>query len=175
MDIIEITPDTLDLDNLDIPDLNISEETEIPSKKSANFGSGIELLMNDKKKHETKKSSDINIDDITDLENELNDLTESTQKNDSGSKTSGSGDNIFVAQTEMVWRRPPTSGPIMMRALPARLPQIVGGRTQLRPSYGRSHLESLGSISLEPSAGIFFNNLSFSPSAQIAFAIASRP
>ena len=28
MDIIEITPDTIDLDNLDMPDLNIEEEEE---------------------------------------------------------------------------------------------------------------------------------------------------
>ena len=52
MDIIEITPDTMDLDNLEIPDMNIDDDLEedISTKKSSNFGSGIELLMNDKNK-----------------------------------------------------------------------------------------------------------------------------
>ena len=49
---------------------------------STNFGPGIELLMNDKMKDGKKKSNssndDIGIEDITDLEKELNDLTEET-------------------------------------------------------------------------------------------------
>ena len=49
-------------------------------KPSVNFGSGIELLMNDKKKTEQKKSSDINVDDITNLEDELNNLTDNIKK-----------------------------------------------------------------------------------------------
>ncbi len=106
---MEISPEVIDIGSFNSEENNVVElkrnvsfDDEIDTDNiqsnrlpSMNFGSGIELLMNDKKKHETKKSSDINIDDITDLENELNDLTESTQKNDSGSKTSGSGDNIF--------------------------------------------------------------------------------
>jgi hypothetical protein len=42
---------------------------------SSNFGSGIELLMNDKKK-ESKPSSDIDVDDLNNLESELNNLVE---------------------------------------------------------------------------------------------------
>ena len=76
MDIIEITPDTLDLDNLDIPDLNISEEVEPSTKKSANFGSGIELLMNDKNKSDKKENSNIDVDDISNLEKELNEVAD---------------------------------------------------------------------------------------------------
>ena len=46
------------------------------SSPSVNFGGGIELLMNDKKKDGTKSpTSDINISDLTNLENELNDLS----------------------------------------------------------------------------------------------------
>ena len=41
--------------------------------KTSNFGGGIELLMNDKKKDNTF-ASDINIEDLNNLENELNDL-----------------------------------------------------------------------------------------------------
>jgi Family of unknown function (DUF5767) len=43
--------------------------------RSSNFGSGIELLMNDKVKENTRLSSDIDIEDLNNLENELNDLS----------------------------------------------------------------------------------------------------
>jgi hypothetical protein len=58
--------------------IEISElEWNAPTQKSSNFGSGIELLMNDKAKEGSKKmSSDINLDDLNNLENELNNLTE---------------------------------------------------------------------------------------------------
>ena len=60
MDIIEISD--LDLDSND------------NWGKSSNFGGGLELLMNDKIKDSKKPSSDINLDDLNNLENELNDL-----------------------------------------------------------------------------------------------------
>jgi hypothetical protein len=44
--------------------------------KSSNFGGGLELLMNDKIKDSKKISSDINLDDLNNLENELNDLAD---------------------------------------------------------------------------------------------------
>jgi hypothetical protein len=46
------------------------------NKNSTNFGGGIELLMNDKKKDTSKSSGDIDIDDLNILENELNDLAD---------------------------------------------------------------------------------------------------
>jgi len=48
--------------------------------KSSNFGGGIELLMNEKVKEgsASKLSSDIDLEDLTNLENELNDLAEDT-------------------------------------------------------------------------------------------------
>ena len=45
------------------------------SQKSANFGSGIELLMNEKKRDNLGGSSDIHLDDLNNLEDELNELT----------------------------------------------------------------------------------------------------
>jgi len=46
-------------------------------QKSTNFGSGIELLMNEKKKEGSgKQSSDIDIEDLNNLEDELNDLVD---------------------------------------------------------------------------------------------------
>ena len=44
-------------------------------RSSSNFGGGLELLMNDKVK-DSYKSSDIDLDDLNRLENELNDLVE---------------------------------------------------------------------------------------------------
>jgi len=61
-DIIELS--TLDLDN------NISFGS---APRSTNFGGGIELLMNDKIK-DNKPTSDIDLEDLNNLENELNDL-----------------------------------------------------------------------------------------------------
>jgi hypothetical protein len=47
------------------------------SKKSVNFGDGIELLMNEKRKGDGSKSpsNDVNLGDVNDLENELNNLS----------------------------------------------------------------------------------------------------
>ena len=44
--------------------------------KSSNFGGGLELLMNDKIRDSKKITSDINLDDLNNLENELNDLSD---------------------------------------------------------------------------------------------------
>jgi len=44
--------------------------------KSSNFGGGLELLMNDKIKENGKPTSDIELDDLNNLENELNNLVD---------------------------------------------------------------------------------------------------
>jgi hypothetical protein len=44
--------------------------------KSTNFGGGLELLMNDKVKESNNLTSDIELDDLNNLENELNDLVD---------------------------------------------------------------------------------------------------
>jgi Family of unknown function (DUF5767) len=44
--------------------------------KSSNFGGGLELLMNDKVKENGKPTSDIELDDLNNLENELNNLVD---------------------------------------------------------------------------------------------------
>lgn len=57
--------------SLNSNDLSFGEK-----KSSVNFGSGIELLMNDKRKNDSKQhSTDIDLGDINDLENELNELS----------------------------------------------------------------------------------------------------
>jgi len=52
-----------------------------PNSNKINFGGGLELLMNDKNRSDSKKSSnsDINIEDLNVLEAELNDLANDTQ------------------------------------------------------------------------------------------------
>ena len=80
--------DIIDITNLDSSkSINISNNVDditsidIGGSKTSNFGSGIELLMNDKVKSggSNKKSSDINVDDLSNLEDELNELSEPTK------------------------------------------------------------------------------------------------
>ena len=60
------------MDIIEISDLDLDSNNNWG--KSSNFGGGLELLMNDKIKDSKKLSSDINLDDLNNLENELNDL-----------------------------------------------------------------------------------------------------
>jgi len=66
-DIIDIS---LDFENLD--------SGSNWGSKTTNFGGGLELLMNDKHPKNSAPTSDINIDDLNNLENELNDLANTT-------------------------------------------------------------------------------------------------
>ena len=65
-------------DMIEISSINLGDNMSFSnsSMKSTNFGSGVELLMNDKKKESSSHSNDINIDDLNILENELNDLVD---------------------------------------------------------------------------------------------------
>lgn len=72
---------------IDITSLDLGERD---SGRSSNFGSGIELLMNDKKSGGGRPSSDIHIDDLNNLEDELNDLVD-----DPGM------DNLFEGKSDM--------------------------------------------------------------------------
>lgn len=61
-------------DIIEISSLDLNDNFDSWSApKSTNFGSGIELLMNDKVK-DSKLTSDIDLEDLNNLENELNDL-----------------------------------------------------------------------------------------------------
>lgn len=72
---------------IDITSLDLGERE---SGRSSNFGSGIELLMNDKKSGGGRPNSDIHIDDLNNLEDELNDLVD-----DPGM------DNLFEGKSDM--------------------------------------------------------------------------
>ena len=87
------SPEIIDISSLDSgKTININNSVNDSGSKSANFGMGIELLMNDKKKSSMGSaglSSDIDINDLNNLEDELNDLT------------MGSGKSMKEARSDM--------------------------------------------------------------------------
>ena len=81
---MNIDAEIIDITNLDEhPVINLNRGRSGSSKqKSTNFGDGIELLMNEKRKNDGGSKgmgSDINLDDLNDLEDELNDLADETR------------------------------------------------------------------------------------------------
>ena len=79
-DMIELS--SLDFnDPMDFNEIDLSGSGSGGGLKSTNFGGGIELLMNDRVKEASGRggNSDINIDDLNNLEEELNNLTEETE------------------------------------------------------------------------------------------------
>ena len=64
--------DILEITELDLNDSDFG----VSGPKSTNFGGGLELLMNDKSKDAHRPTSDIDLDDLNKLENELNDLVD---------------------------------------------------------------------------------------------------
>jgi hypothetical protein len=63
------------MDN-DIIDISLDFDDNFSSNQKTNFGSGIELLMNDKKKESNGHVSDIDVEDLNNLESELHDLAQ---------------------------------------------------------------------------------------------------
>jgi len=61
-----------------LDELEDNWDSGLNSMKSSNFGGGLELLMNDKKTN-NKPTSDIDVDDLNNLENELNDLVDESE------------------------------------------------------------------------------------------------
>jgi hypothetical protein len=64
----------------DIIEITDLEQTEHSFNNSSNFGGGLELLMNDKIK-DSKPTSDIDLEDLNNLENELNNLVDDIPSN----------------------------------------------------------------------------------------------
>ena len=99
----DITNDiiSLDMDNIE-ETINLngggsSGNMYSSNRPSVNFGGGLELLMNDKKFSDGKKSqkSDIGLGDLTELEDELNDLVKEPSGVASVSKSGLFNTNIF--------------------------------------------------------------------------------
>ena len=59
---------------MDITELDLNDGDF--GRSSSNFGGGLELLMNDKVRESSRPTSDIDLDDLNKLENELNDLVD---------------------------------------------------------------------------------------------------
>jgi hypothetical protein len=71
--------DFIELTELDINGNTSRWDNPQSSLKSSNFGGGIELLMNDKvKESNNNPKSDIDLEDLNNLENELNNLADET-------------------------------------------------------------------------------------------------
>ena len=68
-------------DLMEITELDLNGGFDNP--RSSSFGGGLELLMNDKVRESSRPTSDIDLDDLNKLENELNDLTDDGFKFDS--------------------------------------------------------------------------------------------
>jgi hypothetical protein len=62
-------------DIIEISELDLNNDNDFKRTKTTNFGGGLEFLMNDKIK-DIKPTSDIDLDDLNNLENELNELAE---------------------------------------------------------------------------------------------------
>ena len=80
-------------DNITLEEINLNDEPSINTSSntapaaSSNFGPGIELLMNEKRKDgASTPTSEIQIDDLNNLEDELNNLSEQTSKKDAENK-----------------------------------------------------------------------------------------
>ena len=114
----EVIPEVIDInkvgDSISIIDINnnskelsaneitINEVSNSNSQKSGvNFGGGIELLMNEKKKDSNKKDSNIDLEDLNQLENELNELSEPEPKNVLEQSKSGLFNSFFSSSIKL--------------------------------------------------------------------------
>ena len=74
----------MDPEIIDLGSLDIGSGSGNGGKRSANFGGGLELLMNDRFKsgnNDKLGSTNINLDDITSLEDDLRDMDSSSSRN----------------------------------------------------------------------------------------------
>lgn len=87
--------DIIELSELEFNDTNTNDWD---NKRSTNFGGGLEFLMNDKMKESSRVSSDIDLDDLNNLENELNNLVDDVPNTSSGYKPAS---DMFSAPSSM--------------------------------------------------------------------------
>ena len=76
----------------EVININFNGENSSASNSKVNFGPGIELLMNDKKKT-TSESTTIGMDDLDKLESDMNNLTDSINQ-------PGISTNVFSVNKE---------------------------------------------------------------------------
>ena len=120
--------DIIELSELDFND-NFGGGNDDWGKKSSNFGGGLEFLMNDKIKESSKTTSDINLDDLNNLENELNDLVDDIPNNSFKPKS-----DMFSAPGSMFEDKPSvkfSDGPSVGKAT-----SNIGGDNKTWDGYG---------------------------------------
>ena len=125
--------------------------TKGSSTKPVNFGSGVELLMNDKRKQDDKssKNSDIELGDLNDLEAELNNLSNVSDLKDTDVKSKSKsglfndllsgvmGDNIKIDSSE--------PGPSVVNEQPIPLGKSTAGN--MNTDYG---FKKFNNIPIDP-------------------------
>ena len=134
-------PEMIDISSFDLNESGGSSRKS--GLKSTNFGGGIELLMNDKVKEGSgsRLSSDIDLDDLTNLENELNDLAEDadtihlgTSSYHAKSDLFGSGSGSGSEEKHSVKFNMPSSGSSSIGQATAN---TDGGNTKTFDGYGK--------------------------------------
>jgi hypothetical protein len=105
----------------EIIDISLDNSFSLDGPRTSNFGGGLELLMNDKKKESSGPSSDINIDDLNILENELNDLVGEAPSN-----------NFFEGKSDMF------SKSVRMSEEPSRSSSSGSVRFDDKPSIAKA-------------------------------------
>jgi hypothetical protein len=86
-------------DLMEITELDLNDDFG-NSGRSTNFGGGLELLMNDKVRESNRPTSDIDLEDLNKLENELNDLVDDYQPSSSFAPKSDFFDKPSVSFSE---------------------------------------------------------------------------
>jgi hypothetical protein len=100
-DIIDLS---LDFENLD------GGGNDNGWNKKTNFGGGIELLMNEKKSSGPNMSSDIDLDDLNNLESELNDLANDNSGSGSNGNSFFGSDSAFDEKPSVRFDETPSVG-----------------------------------------------------------------
>lgn len=84
--------------NKNMETIRLGSDSRPDTPKSVNFGPGVEMLMNDRKKGSSTPKSDINIDDLDNLENELNDLSNDAPKISKSDATTSAFSSSFSSK-----------------------------------------------------------------------------
>ena len=74
-------------DLMELTELEFNDNDFGNQHKTSNFGGGLELLMNDKVRDKNRPTSDIDMEDLSRLESELNGLVDDTPSSGSAYKS----------------------------------------------------------------------------------------
>ena len=121
------------LETVSIPEFASSSSPRSPGGSSVNFGGGIEMLMNDKRKSSTKNSSSspgggkMSLGDLETLENELNELSGVQKQPSTSSSRAPSGFLDDISQSVSTLWNGAMGGGGAAQPISARINDVVGG------------------------------------------------